>query len=105
MVIWQTSLPHTSSINIGSTPRVVQYITMSPASGPQDEGARAGRIKFCAERLAGVSHAYLLVCHHEYFSFTSDRCGKQNGNAELAVGEATTSQPGSDGVLTPLVSK
>jgi len=26
MVIWQTSLPHTSSVNIGRTPRVVQYL-------------------------------------------------------------------------------
>jgi hypothetical protein len=37
LVIWQRSLPHTGSINIGTAPRVVQYITMNPANAVQDE--------------------------------------------------------------------
>ena len=55
LVIWQTSLPHTSSHNLGVAPRVVQYITMSPAGGPQDEEARWAPT-YLARPLTSVTH-------------------------------------------------
>ena len=51
LVIWQRSLPHTGSINIGTAPRVVQYITMNPANAAQDEVSehpiRSSSFLFC----------------------------------------------------------
>ena len=53
LVIWTTTLPHYAAVNVGTAPRVAQYITMSPAPQAQDEASRAGRIKFWSERQAG----------------------------------------------------
>ena len=41
-VIWNRQLPHGNGRNIGTRPRISQYITMWPAS--DDEVARAGRV-------------------------------------------------------------
>ena len=53
LVIWTTTLPHYAAVNVGTSPRVAQYITMSPAPQAQDEATRAGRINFWSERQAG----------------------------------------------------
>ncbi len=53
LVIWHSALPHGSSPNSASYPRVVQYITMSPV-GKYSEEAREGRIAGWRERLTGL---------------------------------------------------
>ena len=53
LVIWHSALPHGSSPNSGDRPRIVQYITMSPAPKNGDE-ARQNRIKGWRERLTGL---------------------------------------------------
>ena len=56
LVIWHSALPHGSSPNSGDLPRIVQYITMSPA--PKDNGeARQNRITGWRERLTGLGKA------------------------------------------------
>ncbi len=53
LVIWHSALPHGSSPNGSDRPRIVQYITMSPA--PKDsEEARQKRITGWRERLTGL---------------------------------------------------
>eukprot|EP01051_Picozoa_sp_SAG22_P004030 SAG22_NODE_207_length_15278_cov_4.056855_7_plen_225_part_00 len=70
LIIWQTTLPHYSAVNIGDAPRIAQYITMGPAAtDQQDEAARASRIAFWRERKAG------------------------NGNADKPAGAKTREQP------------
>ena len=69
LVIWSTTLPHYSAINIGDAPRVAQYITYGPAPAAQDEDARSGNIRFWQDRLAG------------------------NGNADNERGQQTRAQP------------
>lgn len=53
LVIWHSALPHGSSPNSGDRPRIVQYITMSPAPENGEE-ARQNRIKGWRERLTGL---------------------------------------------------
>ena len=53
LIIWNSALPHGSSANTATDPRVVQYITMFP-SGEYDEDARNHRIKAWRDRLAGL---------------------------------------------------
>lgn len=52
LVIWRTALPHTASLNRGDSPRVAQYITMSPAG--DSEEARRKRTDFWQRRLSGL---------------------------------------------------
>ena len=53
LIIWHSALPHGSSSNTATHPRVVQYITMFPLQG-YDEDARNHRIKAWRDRLAGL---------------------------------------------------
>ena len=53
LVIWHSALPHGSSPNSGDRPRIVQYITMSPAPKDSEEG-RQKRIAGWRERLTGL---------------------------------------------------
>lgn len=53
LVIWHSALPHGSSPNSGDRPRIVQYITMSPAPTDNEEG-RQKRITGWQERLTGL---------------------------------------------------
>ena len=53
LIIWHTALPHGSSSNTATHPRVAQYITMFPSQG-YDEGARNHRLKAWRDRLAGL---------------------------------------------------
>jgi len=53
LIIWHIALPHTAGLNRGSSPRVAQYITMSPAGDDSEEGRR-GRIAFWRDRLSGL---------------------------------------------------
>ena len=54
LVIWHSALPHGSSPNSGDRPRIVQYITMSPAPKENNEEARQKRITGWRERLTGL---------------------------------------------------
>jgi ectoine hydroxylase-related dioxygenase (phytanoyl-CoA dioxygenase family) len=56
LVLWQTALPHTASLNRGTSPRVAQYITMSPA-GEKNPDARQRHVAFWRDRLAGFRYA------------------------------------------------
>ena len=53
LIIWHTALPHGSSSNTATQPRVAQYITMFPPQG-YDEEARNHRLKAWRDRLAGL---------------------------------------------------
>lgn len=54
LVIWHSALPHGSSPNSSDRPRIVQYITMSPAPKENNEEARQNRVKGWRERLTGL---------------------------------------------------
>ena len=54
LVIWHSALPHGSSPNSSDRPRIVQYITMSPAPKENNEEARQNRINGWRERLTGL---------------------------------------------------
>ncbi|HIG54139.1 MAG TPA: hypothetical protein EYG11_12285 [Candidatus Latescibacteria bacterium] len=56
LVLWQTALPHTASLNRGTSPRVAQYITMWPA-GEKNPDARQRHVAFWRDRLAGFRYA------------------------------------------------
>lgn len=53
LIIWHSALPHGSSPNTATHPRIAQYITMFPSQG-YDEAARIRRIRAWRERLAGL---------------------------------------------------
>ena len=53
LIIWHSALPHGSSPNTATHPRVAQYITMFPSQG-YDEAARIRRVRAWRERLAGL---------------------------------------------------
>ncbi len=53
LVIWNSLLPHGSSPNSAERPRIVQYITMTPARD-DDESHRQSRIEGWRERLTGL---------------------------------------------------
>ena len=53
LIIWHTALPHGSSSNTATQPRVAQYITMFPSQG-YDEDVRTHRLKAWRDRLAGL---------------------------------------------------
>lgn len=53
LVIWHSLLPHGSSPNSAERPRIVQYITMSPAK-EDDDSLRESRIEGWRERLTGL---------------------------------------------------
>ena len=53
LIIWHSALPHGSSPNTATHPRLAQYITMFPSQGYDDE-ARNGRVKAWRDRLAGL---------------------------------------------------
>ena len=52
LIIWQGALPHGAGQNVGSHPRVVQYISMFPAK-EEDEETRNYRIRAWRDRLVG----------------------------------------------------
>ena len=56
LVLWQTALPHTASLNRGTSPRVAQYITMWP-TGEKNPDARQRHVAFWRDRLAGFRYA------------------------------------------------
>ena len=64
LIIWQTTLPHTASLNHGEAPRVAQYITMGPA-GEKNAAEREHRIAFWRERLSGLGRYAEEREHHE----------------------------------------
>ncbi len=47
LVIWHRRMPHTSLANVSSEPRLVQYVTMTPAGA---EDARATQARLCLEK-------------------------------------------------------
>ncbi len=53
LIIWHSALPHGSSPNTATHPRLAQYITMFPSQG-YDEAARNRRVKAWRDRLAGL---------------------------------------------------
>ena len=53
LVIWHSALPHGSSPNSSDQPRIVQYITMSPAREDRED-VREDRIEGWRERLTGL---------------------------------------------------
>lgn len=64
LVIWHSALPHGSSPNHATYPRMAQYITMSPA--PVDnEQARQSRIQGWRERLTGLGKHQAEKEHHQ----------------------------------------
>ena len=54
LVIWNSDLPHGSSPNKGTRPRVSQYITMYPAPDAPTEEWRTERETWWQERLTGL---------------------------------------------------
>lgn len=54
LIIWHSALPHGSSANTTDSPRVVQYITMTPAPKESEEG-RNRRVNGWQNRMAGFS--------------------------------------------------
>ena len=68
-MIWSSTLPHGSTLNLGSAPRLVQYVTMVPAAADQDENSRAepvrgtfrsDRIELWESHLRGATHPAVL---------------------------------------------
>ncbi len=53
LVVWTTLLPHGHGMNTGTTPRLAQYIAMSPANDA-NEAARSHRVRGWRERLTGL---------------------------------------------------
>ena len=53
LIIWHSALPHGSSPNTATHPRVAQYVTMFPSQG-YDEAARILRVGAWQDRLAGL---------------------------------------------------
>ncbi len=54
LVIWNSDLPHGSSPNRGTRPRVSQYITMHPAPEAPTDDWRKERETWWQERLTGL---------------------------------------------------
>lgn len=54
LIIWHSALPHSAGVNTADCPRVVQYITMTPAQEDNKE-ARDRRINGWQHRMAGFS--------------------------------------------------
>lgn len=52
LIIWHSALPHSAGINTTDTPRVAQYITMTP-TGEANQEARERRINGWKNRMAG----------------------------------------------------
>jgi hypothetical protein len=72
LVIWNNTMPHGATINMGDAPRMVQYITMVPAAADQDERSqeqllqpvrgsfRSDRIKLWETHLRSAAHPAVL---------------------------------------------
>eukprot|EP01043_Picozoa_sp_COSAG02_P007982 COSAG02_NODE_247_length_27137_cov_61.275057_28_plen_140_part_01 len=96
LVIWTNTLPHYAAVNVGTAPRIAQYITMSPAPQAQDEGSRSGRIKFWSERQAGNGTGdSSSSCDLGLLELISMCVPARlfTGNADKEAGEATRLQP------------
>jgi hypothetical protein len=63
LIIWHSALPHGSSPNSSTRPRLAQYITMSPAPENNEE-ARQLRITGWRERLTGLGKHQKEKEHH-----------------------------------------
>jgi len=80
LVIWQTALPHTASLNRGQAPRVAQYITMGPASAKP--AVRAHRTVFWRDRLSGLGRYAKEREHYESTTARLSPLGKKLAGVE-----------------------
>ena len=77
LVIWHTALPHGSSPNTGTRPRVAQYITMNPAREARTDEWRKEQDNRGQQRLTGLGGNKREKEHEEGKTATLTELGRK----------------------------